>query len=87
MSTWNPRYTLYARSQGRTPEQQLKHDQEVPGASMFPFIEWNNDQWRAFWAETGKSRQEWENRGNYGDEYDEWLQGKYPEPKEQEDGA
>ena len=38
---WNPRFRFYARTQGRTPQQQLDHDrEEYPGGAMVGFICW-----------------------------------------------
>lgn len=47
-SGWNPRYVAYAMSNGRTPAQQLAHDEGKPG-SMVGFICWIN-------AEIGRAR-------------------------------
>jgi len=46
MSTkdFNPRYVLYAASQQRTPEMQIRHDeQRWPGGCMTGFILWMNE--------------------------------------------
>lgn len=49
MSTLNPRYVAYCKSQGRTPDDQLKHDEEkYPGGSMTGFILWTNEKWNEF---------------------------------------
>lgn len=36
---WNPRYVLYARTSGRTPEEQAAHDDAQP-ARLIPFMCW-----------------------------------------------
>lgn len=48
---WNPRFAAYAKAQGRTPDDQLAHDKaELPGACMFPFVEWNRARLKEFFA-------------------------------------
>lgn len=38
---WNPRYILYSRANGRTPEAQQAHDRAThPTGWMVPFITW-----------------------------------------------
>jgi hypothetical protein len=45
----NPRYVLYAKAHGKSPEDMLKHDKEVwPGGCMCGFIIWIGKQERAF---------------------------------------
>lgn len=45
----NPRYVAYAKSQGRTPEQQFEHDQnEYPDGAMIGFILWISETRREF---------------------------------------
>lgn len=39
---WNPRYLNYAKSHGRSPEEQIAHDREkFPGGPGAGFILWN----------------------------------------------
>jgi hypothetical protein len=40
VSDWNPRFALYARAQGRTPQEQLDHDREEWTGCMCGFILW-----------------------------------------------
>lgn len=45
----NPRYVAYARSQGRSPAAQLRHDlEEYPGGCMCGFILWIRARVREF---------------------------------------
>lgn len=40
-NNWNPRYVLYAAHEGRTPEQQVAHDDtRWPGGCMTGYICW-----------------------------------------------
>lgn len=42
---WNPRYVLYAKSLGMTPEEALKSDEEIwTGDKTYGYFLWNN-QW------------------------------------------
>ena len=41
---WNPRFVLYAKANGRTPESQAEHDDQQP-AKMLGFINWMRDRW------------------------------------------
>lgn len=45
---WNPRYRRYAAAHGRTPADQLKHDDNGKGGKMLPFIVWMHGAWDAF---------------------------------------
>jgi len=46
---WNPRYWLFARSQGHTPEEQMAaDDRSWPGGLMTGFICWVGARWREF---------------------------------------
>ena len=41
MKKWSPRFSLYARAQGRKPQAQLDHDREkYPGGCMAGFFSW-----------------------------------------------
>lgn len=45
----NPRYVNFARSNGRTPAEQIQRDKkEYPGGCMIPFVEWNRERIREF---------------------------------------
>lgn len=47
---WNPRYRVYARRHGKTPEEMLAHDEHAwPGGRMAGFMLWISQQWTA-WA-------------------------------------
>ena len=53
----NPRYVLWAKKHGRTPEEQLEADkQEYPGACMCGYILWINEQGSAFAKKVGEPR-------------------------------
>lgn len=46
MTQWNPRYVLFAKQRGNTPDEQLKEDKEcLPGGSMRDFMKWVRDKW------------------------------------------
>jgi hypothetical protein len=74
---WNPRFVVYAISQGRMPEQQLEHDtKEFPGGKMCGFILWMNSQWRAYfelrgWKRTGADEHILSQEDHA--EFDKWL--------------
>lgn len=40
--SWNPRYVAFARSNGRTVEEQIAIDRARPSGRMMPFILWNS---------------------------------------------
>ena len=49
---WNPRYVLYAQSQGRTPHAQLDADRAAwPVADMLGFLRWMGERQREFYAQ------------------------------------
>jgi len=51
-SAWNPRYVLYAQSQGRTPRAQWDADRaEWPGVTMLGFLLWIGARRREFYAQ------------------------------------
>jgi hypothetical protein len=53
---WNPRFTAYAKSQGNTEAEQLKADRaRFPGGWGAGFMCWVGEQWRAFYAEQGRT--------------------------------
>lgn len=39
---WNPRYFLYCKLQGRTPEEQLEYDKEKWDGHMIGFLIWSS---------------------------------------------
>ena len=48
-TVYNPRYTIYAKLQGRTEEEQLVYDREAwPGGCMWGFILWIDEMWHQF---------------------------------------
>jgi|WetSurMetagenome_2_1015567.scaffolds.fasta_scaffold316415_4 hypothetical protein len=57
---WNPYYVAFARSNGRTPEEQVKADLIVyddggpDGARMDQFMRWTNERWHEWMKQTGK---------------------------------
>lgn len=51
---WNPLYVLYAKANGRTPEEQAEADPiEWPGGCMCGFILWVNRKYRELWDVLG----------------------------------
>jgi len=70
---WNPRYTLYARSQGRDEAGQKVHDEEeYPGGPGYGFSTWIREKWREFCSREGYC---YEMRLCYQKEFDAWLPG------------
>lgn len=71
---WNSRYVAFARTQGRTPEDQLAHDKAryPAGGCMIPFIQWSDHRLIEFFgfglAQGHASEDRWV-------EYDAWLDG------------
>lgn len=49
---WNPYYSAYARSQGRSEADQLAYDRERNHLAMLPFTQWISSRLREF-AESG----------------------------------
>jgi hypothetical protein len=45
---WNPRFVVYARAHGRTPEAQLEADRAASPAVMAGFLTWMRDRREAF---------------------------------------
>jgi len=80
----NPRYVAYAASQGRSPSEQMAHDDiEYPGGIMTGFILWIPNAWRE-WAKDKKLspekvKQLRSNRASQEqhDDFDGWLREKY----------
>lgn len=74
---WNPRYWLFARSQGHTPKEQMAADDKTwPGGLMTGFICWIGERWRDFCKEHGYRNYDQArlNLGNKTDEtFDRWL--------------
>jgi len=53
----NPRYLAYCRAHGEDPAAMLaKDDERFPGGVMAGFILWVGEQWRAWSAESGRTR-------------------------------
>jgi hypothetical protein len=70
---WNPRYLLYARAHGKTPEEMLKHDAErFRGGRMLGFMEWMSAQWGVWGDERGLDRNYPKSQREHAD-FDAWL--------------
>jgi hypothetical protein len=86
---WNPRFTLYARSNGLSERQQLKKDREEwPGGCMIGFSLWIGRKWSDWWKQHRGDRRDLPESvfdAIRGDEehklFDEWLCENY-RPKE-----
>lgn len=50
---WNPYYSAYARSQGRTEADQLAHDRATNHLAMLPYVQWISARRREFVASGG----------------------------------
>ena len=65
--TYQPRYIVYSKSHGKTPEQMLKSDNNL----MHEFIIWLGQQWRKWEVEAGFCA------GHYSEQdhkdFDQWL--------------
>jgi hypothetical protein len=49
MTTYNPRYIVYAKSRGKTPEEMLANDRiEYPGGCMAGFLVWSGQRIEEF---------------------------------------
>jgi hypothetical protein len=71
---YQPRYRLYAKSQGRTPFQQLAFDDKKwPGGRSIGFILWMREKWNEWFEQSGLPRGEFEYRTLYTKEFDAWL--------------
>lgn len=71
------RYHAFARSQGRSAEEQRAHDREEwPQGSAAPFMLWIGEQWRAFFAERGEKRPAslWP---HHHEAFDKWLDARF----------
>ena len=54
MSDYNPRFTAYAKANGKTELEMMEHDTEkYPGGKMTGFIIWMDARWAQFNTETG----------------------------------
>lgn len=53
---WNPRWVAFARSQGRTPAEQIAHDWGPRGCQGAAFVCWNRDRIREWATATGRTR-------------------------------
>jgi hypothetical protein len=86
---WNPRFTLYAKSNGLSERQQLKKDREEwPGGCMVGFSLWIGRKWSDWWQQHRGDRRDLPESvfdAIRGDEehklFDEWLCENY-RPKE-----
>ena len=71
------RYRIYARSQGRTPEDQMIYDKEQkPVAPMLPYIEWVRDQITQYYELLTESYVPYQLDHVA---FDKFLRSKYPE--------
>jgi len=84
---WNPRFTLYARSNGLSERQQIKKDREVwKGGYMAGFSLWIRRKWSDWWKQYRGHRQDLPKSvflAILGEEehklFDEWLCENYDE--------
>jgi hypothetical protein len=82
---WNPRFTLYAKSNGLSERQQLKKDREEwPGGCMIGFSLWIGRKWSEWWQQHRGDRRDLPESvfdAIRGDEehklFDEWLSENY----------
>ncbi|MEY2703516.1 MAG: hypothetical protein RLY43_2155 [Bacteroidota bacterium] len=72
MVLWNPRYTLYAKSNGRDEKSQSDHDENE--GSMMGFSFWIKEKWREFCTQENYC---YECRLVWAKEFDIWLQSHY----------
>lgn len=71
---WNPRYFLYCKLQGRTPEQQLEYDKvEHPGACMMRFLLWGSEHVSRYLKEKYPNTPSSQRRIFDHEDYDNWL--------------
>jgi hypothetical protein len=76
---WNPRFVAYAMAHGRTPEEQLAHDEVAwPGGKMCGFLLWSSRKIEA-WRASLPAGTDMRGRQPVGPEmhaaYDAWLEG------------
>lgn len=73
MTDYQPRYVAYARAHGRTPDEQLAHDEDRwPGGCMTGFICWIGERWQEWRRENGISLDYPLSRKDHAD-FDQWL--------------
>ena len=71
---WNSRFVQYARVHGRTPEEQLAHDQiAFPGGVMAGYIIWNDRKWTEYHKLRGWKRHDHVLTTEDHEAYDNWL--------------
>lgn len=73
---WNPYYVVYARSLGRTPDEQIEIDR-ASVSRMTNYMLWNRAQWRAWATEAGRRNLDFlvpEERESFG----VWLEARFP---------
>lgn len=77
MSEWNPRYVLYAKAHGATPEEMLKRDEKRwPGGKMVGFTQWIQERWLGWDKARGYATREIGQFHAAGDghaDFDKWL--------------
>lgn len=74
----NPRYIVYARAHGKSPEEMKAHDEEAwPGGRMAGYMLWISENLTAFLCErpTIKRHMMWEDEQSA---FTAWLETKYP---------
>lgn len=74
--TWNPRYVLFARCNGRTPEQQDAHDAAQPARNL-EFMSWVQARRQEYQRYSDKSRL-FDNAG-FGAWLERWVGERHPE--------
>ena len=72
MSQYQPRYLAYCAAHGRTPDEQMAHDEEEwPGGVMVGFMLWISQQWERFERETKTAKLDPERQVRF----DAWIGG------------
>lgn len=74
-SAWQPRFVLYARHHGKTPEEMLAYDAErFPGGKMYGYNSWVMARWGEWDAAKKHSRDHVRGAEEYA-AFDDWLVG------------
>ena len=73
MTQWNPRYVLFAKHHGNTPDEQLQEDKEKrPGGCMRDFMKWIQEKWLEWDQMKGHERNHPHCEEDH-KEFDRWL--------------